>query len=50
MHETGHRPLLNVDELMDVCKRHDAMLIEDAAEALSSFYHGRWGATTYDGG
>ena len=30
-----------MDELMDICKRHDAMLIEDAAEALSSFYHGR---------
>jgi len=30
-----------MDELMEVCKRHDAILIEDAAEALGSFYHGR---------
>lgn len=30
-----------MDELLDVCKRHDAILIEDAAEALSSSYRGR---------
>lgn len=30
-----------MDEIMEVCKRHNAMLIEDAAEALSSYYHGR---------
>jgi dTDP-4-amino-4,6-dideoxygalactose transaminase len=30
-----------MDELMDVCSRHGAVLIEDAAEALSAFYHGR---------
>ena len=30
-----------MDEIMDVCERHNAVLIEDAAEALSSFYHGR---------
>ncbi len=30
-----------MDELLDVCKRHNAILIEDAAEALSSSYRGR---------
>ena len=30
-----------MDELLEVCKRHNAILIEDAAEALSSSYHGR---------
>ncbi len=30
-----------LDELTEVCARHGAVLIEDAAEALSSFYHGR---------
>lgn len=30
-----------MDEIMAVCERHHAMLIEDAAEALSSYYHGR---------
>lgn len=30
-----------LDEILDICKRHDAVLIEDAAEALSSTYKGR---------
>ena len=30
-----------MDELLDVCKRHNAIFIEDAAEALASTYHGR---------
>lgn len=30
-----------LDELLDVCKKHGAILIEDAAEALSSTYKGR---------
>lgn len=30
-----------MDEIMEVCDRHGAMLLEDAAEAVSSFYHGR---------
>ena len=30
-----------MDEILDVCRRHDAILIEDAAEALSATYHGR---------
>ena len=30
-----------MDEIMDVCNRHGAILIEDAAEALSATYKGR---------
>ena len=30
-----------MDEILDVCKRHNAILIEDAAEALAATYHGR---------
>lgn len=30
-----------MDELLAVCKKHDAILIEDAAEALSATYKGR---------
>lgn len=30
-----------MDEILEVCRRHDAILIEDAAEALSTTYHGR---------
>lgn len=30
-----------IDELLEVCNRHGAMLIEDAAEAMSAFYNGR---------
>ena len=30
-----------MDEILEVCRRHDAVLIEDAAEALSATYHGR---------
>ncbi|MBO5069651.1 MAG: DegT/DnrJ/EryC1/StrS family aminotransferase [Roseburia sp.] len=30
-----------VEEIREICKRHDAILIEDAAEALSSTYHGQ---------
>lgn len=30
-----------LDEILDVCKKHGAILIEDAAEALSSTYKGR---------
>lgn len=28
-------------EIVEICRRHDAALIEDAAEALSATYHGR---------
>jgi len=30
-----------MDEILEVCKKHNAILIEDAAEALSATYHGR---------
>lgn len=30
-----------MDEILEVCRRYDAVLIEDAAEALSATYHGR---------
>ena len=30
-----------MDEILEICRRHDAILIEDAAEALSATYHGR---------
>lgn len=30
-----------MDEILDICKRHNAILIEDAAEALSATYKGR---------
>ena len=30
-----------MDEIMEICRRHDAVLIEDAAEALSSTYKGQ---------
>ena len=30
-----------MDEILDICHRHDAVLIEDAAEALSATYHGK---------
>ncbi len=30
-----------MDEILEICKEHDAILIEDAAEALSSTYKGR---------
>ena len=34
-----------MDEILDICRRHGAELIEDAAEALSATYHGRPCAT-----
>jgi len=30
-----------MDEILDVCRRHDAVLVEDAAEALGASYHGK---------
>ncbi len=30
-----------MDEILEICKKHNAILIEDAAEALSATYHGR---------
>jgi dTDP-4-amino-4,6-dideoxygalactose transaminase len=31
----------DMDRIMEVCKRHNAVLIEDAAESLGSFYKGQ---------
>lgn len=30
-----------MDEIIEICERHNAVLIEDAAEALSATYHGK---------
>ena len=30
-----------VDEILEICRKHNAILIEDAAEALSATYHGK---------
>ena len=45
-----------MDEILEICRRHDAVLIEDAAEALSATYHGRqcgtfgqYGAVSFNG-
>ena len=29
-----------MDEILDICRKHDALLVEDAAEALGASYHG----------
>lgn len=39
MHTFGHP--VHLDELVDVCKRWNIELIEDAAESLGSFYKGK---------
>ena len=48
MHALGHPA--EMDALADVCARYGLVLIEDAAEALGSFYRGRhvghWGRLT----
>lgn len=45
-----------MDEILEVCRRHNAILIEDAAEALSATYKGRqcgtlgkYGAISFNG-
>lgn len=37
-----------MEQIMEICRRHGAVLIEDAAEALSAAYHGRPCATFGD--
>ena len=37
-----------MDEILEICRRHGAVLIEDAAEALSATYRGRQCATFGD--
>ena len=34
-----------LDEIRDICRRHDAILVGDAAEALSATYHGQFCGT-----
>lgn len=54
MHTFGHP--VELDELIDVCKKWNLSLIEDAAESLGSFYKGRhtgtfgeYGAISFNG-
>ncbi len=46
----------NMDEFLKICQNHNAILIEDAAEALSAKYHsqecgtfGKYGAISFNG-
>lgn len=39
-----------MDELMPICRKHNAVVIEDAAESLGSMYKGRWTGTFGDYG
>jgi perosamine synthetase len=39
MHTFGHP--LHIDQVVEVCRKHHIPVIEDAAEALGSFYQGR---------
>jgi perosamine synthetase len=39
MHTFGHP--VELDPLVELCARHGLALVEDAAESLGSFYHGR---------
>lgn len=39
MHTFGHP--VDIDPLIDICKRYNLVLVEDAAEALGSYYKGK---------
>ena len=39
MHTFGHP--VHLDELIEVCRKYNIELVEDAAESLGSFYHGK---------
>ena len=39
MHTFGHP--VHLDELVEVCKKYNIVLVEDAAESLGSFYYGK---------
>lgn len=39
-----------IDEIRDICKKYDALLIEDAAESLGTLYNGEWTGTFGDYG
>ncbi|MDO4261019.1 MAG: aminotransferase class I/II-fold pyridoxal phosphate-dependent enzyme [Eubacteriales bacterium] len=40
----------NMDRIMDICRRHGAVVIEDAAESLGSTYRGKYTGTFGDYG
>ena len=40
----------NMDKIVDLCKKHDVVLIEDAAESLGTYYKGRHTGTIGDYG
>jgi dTDP-4-amino-4,6-dideoxygalactose transaminase len=40
----------DMDPIMDICKRHGAVLIEDAAESLGTLYKGKYTGTLGDYG
>ena len=39
-----------IDEIKEICSRHQAVLIEDAAESLGTVYNGQWTGTFGDYG
>ena len=39
-----------IDEIREICSRHQAVLIEDAAESLGTVYNGQWTGTFGDYG
>lgn len=40
----------NMDKIMEICKKHNVPVIEDAAESLGSYYHGQHTGTFGDYG
>ena len=40
----------NMERIMDICRRHGVPVIEDAAESLGSYYHGKHTGTFGDYG
>ena len=40
----------NMDKIMEICKRHDVPIIEDAAESLGTYYKGKHTGTVGDYG
>lgn len=40
----------DMDQIMDICKRHNAIVIEDAAESLGTYYKGKHTGTIGDYG
>ncbi len=40
----------NMEQIMDICRKHGVLVIEDAAESLGSYYHGQHTGTFGDYG